>query len=170
MALKASAVQGQHMACVATEQPAGSGSAAAAAASGRHLVVYDGVCGLCNTFVQFVLPRDRRRLFQFASLQSQYGGGLVRRHGRDPGRLDTLYVIVGHRGTAPRVLSRARAVLFVLEALGGWWRLPALAGALPDRILNWGYDTVARHRYRMFGRSDTCLVPRVEYGDRFIEA
>jgi predicted DCC family thiol-disulfide oxidoreductase YuxK len=132
-------------------------------------VVYDGVCGLCDTFVQFVLPRDRTRLFQFASLQSQYGAGLVRRHGGDPERLDTVYVIVGHRGATPRILSRARAVLFVLDAIGGWWRVPALAGALPDRVLNWGYDTVARHRYRMFGQSDTCLVPRAEYGDRFIE-
>ena len=53
--------------------------------------------------------------------------------------------------------------------IAGWWRIPALAGALPDRVLNWGYDAVARHRYRVFGRYDTCPVPLPEYKERFID-
>jgi predicted DCC family thiol-disulfide oxidoreductase YuxK len=134
-----------------------------------HLIVYDGVCGLCNRLIGFVLVRDRGRLFEFASLQSEQGREALTAHAQNPDRLDTVYVIVEHRSPRASVLSRARAVLFVLSALGGWWRVPALAGRLPDRALNWGYDIVARSRYRWFGRYERCLVPRPEYRDRFID-
>src|SRR5690349_12234569 len=87
------------------------------------IILYDGGCGLCNRLVQFVLKRNMRNRFRFAALQSPLAAEVLLRHGRDPARLDTVYVIL-HLGLPTECLLRkARAVLFVLHELGGFWRL-----------------------------------------------
>jgi predicted DCC family thiol-disulfide oxidoreductase YuxK len=136
---------------------------------GRHLVLYDGVCGLCNRLNQFVLPRDTGGVFDFASLQSRVGREVLTRFDRNPDELNTLYVVVDYRGGAPRLLSKARAALFVLKALGAPWRWLGVFGVLPGAVLDRAYDLVARNRYRLFGRYERCLMPAAEYKERFID-
>ena len=136
---------------------------------GQHLVLYDGVCGMCNRFLQFVLPRDRRGVFRFAALQSATGKAIVERSGDDAGALATFYVVEHYQTPAARVLTRSRAGLFVLDALGWPWKAATIIGALPTAWLDAAYDVVARHRYRVFGRHDRCLLPRPEYRARFID-
>jgi predicted DCC family thiol-disulfide oxidoreductase YuxK len=136
---------------------------------GKHLVLYDGVCGMCNRFLQFLLPRDRRGVFRFAALQSPTGTAIVERSGGDPGAPATFYVVANYQTPAARVLTRSRAGLFVLDALGWPWKAATIIGALPTPWLDAAYDVVARHRYRVFGRHDRCLLPRPEYRDRFID-
>jgi len=138
-------------------------------APGKHLVLYDGVCGMCHRFLQFILPRDRRGVFRFAALQSPTGKAIVERCGDDPGALATFYVVENYQTPAARVLTRSRAGLFVLTALGWPWRAATIIGALPTSWLDAAYDVVARYRYRVFGRHDRCLLPRPEYRDRFID-
>jgi predicted DCC family thiol-disulfide oxidoreductase YuxK len=125
---------------------------------------------LCNRLVQFVLPRDPQAVFHFAALQSELGRSIVKRHGRDPGALDTVYLVVNQRSAKPVLLERARAALFVLKTLGFPWSLiaPPL-GILPDFLLTIGYNLVARHRYRVFGRYDTCPLPSPEHRQRFVD-
>ena len=137
--------------------------------AGRHLILYDAVCGLCDRLVRLVLPRDRREVFHFASLQSDLGRSLVRQFGRDPDRLDTFFVVLDYRSPSPALLRRARAALFVAKALGGPWRALAVLGVLPDAMLNPAYHLIARHRYRLFGRRESCLVPPADYQRRFID-
>ena len=137
--------------------------------SGRHLILYDGVCGLCNRLNRFVLERDAVAVFQFASLQSRLGQSILRGYGRDPDKLETLYVVVNYGSESAVLLSKSRAALFVLKTLGGPWRLAASLGVLPHRLLDWAYDLVARHRYRVFGRYENCLMPGPEYETRFID-
>lgn len=137
--------------------------------TGRDLVLYDGVCGLCNALVQFVLPRDQGRRFDFASLQSATGQAWLHRFGQSTGDLDTMIVIGDYRGDTPHVLSKARAAIFIAKRLGLPWRLAAAAALLPDALLNPAYDIVARHRYRWFGRSDTCILPAPEHRARVID-
>jgi predicted DCC family thiol-disulfide oxidoreductase YuxK len=136
---------------------------------GRDLVLYDGVCGLCNTLVQFVLPRDEAGTFDFASLQSATGQSWLQRCGKSQSDLDTMIVVADYRGEAPRILTRARAALFVARRLGFPWRLAALASVLPDALLDPLYTFIARRRYRWFGRSDTCMVPPPEHRARIID-
>src|SRR4051812_5924246 len=100
-------------------------------AGGQHLVLYDGVCGLCNRLNQFLLSRDGGGVFDFASLQSRAGRDLLTRLGRNPDDLDTVFVVVGYRGGAPVLLSKARAALFVLKALGQPWSWLGVFGVLP---------------------------------------
>jgi predicted DCC family thiol-disulfide oxidoreductase YuxK len=136
---------------------------------GQHLFLYDGVCGLCNRVNQFVLGRDAGARFDFASLQSPTGRAILTKLGRNPDALDTFYVVKDYRTAAPELLSKARGGLFVLETIGGIWRAAAAARILPAPLLDFLYDLVARYRYRLFGRFDSCPLPTPENRRRFID-
>ena len=136
---------------------------------GSPIILYDGVCGLCNRLNRFVLRRDREGRFRFASLQSGFAREVLKRHGRDPGDLDTFYLVLSSGETGEEVLEKGRAALEVLRMLGGVWKLPALFRFLPVSLLNAGYGFVARRRYRWFGKFDTCPIPEPRHRDRFIE-
>jgi len=138
-------------------------------ATGGHLVLYDGVCGLCSRLVQFVLARDRQRVFSFAALQSDTGRAIVERLGGDPHALTTFFVVANHGTTEARLMSRSRGVLFLARELGWPWKAAGLLRVLPMAVLDVGYNVVARHRYRVFGRREQCLMPRPEDRDRFID-
>jgi len=140
-----------------------------AGGGGRHLLLYDGVCGLCDHLVQFVLARDPQGTFDFAPLQSATGRAAVAREGGDPNALTSFYVVRDYRTPQARSLVKGRAALFVGHALGWPWRAVALFGVLPTAILDFGYDLVARYRYRVFGRFDQCMLPRPEQRRRFVD-
>lgn len=141
----------------------------AAPRQGGSILFYDGVCGLCSRFVRFVLERDREGRFQFAALQSRFAKETLPRYGKDPTDLGTLYLLTEH-GTPSECLAwRARAVLAILGRVGLPWSLARAFRWLPARFLDALYDRVARTRYRVFGKSETCLVPRPEHRERFIE-
>ena len=134
-----------------------------------HLLLYDGVCGLCNGLVAFVLKRDMKARFRFASLQSATAQSLLREFGRNSQDLDTVFVIANYGSGSPLLLERARAGLFVLKTLGAPWRWLDVFEFLPDSILNSGYNFIARRRYRIFGKYDQCLLPNAEQRERFID-
>jgi predicted DCC family thiol-disulfide oxidoreductase YuxK len=134
------------------------------------ILLYDGVCGLCNRFVQFILYRDSNAIFRFASLQSALAASILARHGADPSDLDTVYIVVNHDRPDEYLLSRSDAVLFVLNQLGGFWQAAAfLLRLLPTFLRDWKYNFVARHRYHVFGRSDVCTMPRDVDHSRFLD-
>lgn len=133
------------------------------------IVLYDGICALCNRFVTFVLARDRAGTFRFASLQSELGRQTISRHGGRQGDLDTMIVVVDPGLPTERLLARSDAALFVLGKLSGAWRLAASIGrTLPRLVRDWTYDRVARHRYQVFGRYDACPLPPPQHRDRFL--
>ena len=138
---------------------------------GTALILYDGVCGLCNRGVRFVLKRDRNRVFRFAALQSSASRKILAQYGVDPDALDTFYVVVDFGKARERLLSRSAAALHIAARLGGAWKLAAGAlRILPLPLLDRLYDFVARHRYRIFGRYNTCPLPEARYRERFIDA
>lgn len=140
-----------------------------AQARGEHLILYDGVCGLCNRLNQFVLRRDTRAVFAFASLQSTTGRSALQRFGRNTENLTTFYVVANYRSESPTLLSKARAVSFVMKTLGGvvvWLRA---FGMFPNALLDLGYDLIALNRYRVFGQSESCRMPSAEFRKRFID-
>jgi predicted DCC family thiol-disulfide oxidoreductase YuxK len=134
------------------------------------ILLYDGVCGLCNRLNQFVLKRDPAGIFRFASLQSGLAGRILTRHSADAADLDTVYVVVNPDQPDEHLLARSDAVIFVLKQLGGFWGLAGFVGQFKPRFLReWGYRVVARNRYRVFGRFETCMMPSPEYRDRFLD-
>ena len=123
------------------------------------MILFDGVCHLCNGFVQFVLKRDAAGVFEFAPLQSEYGEAQLSGSGWDS-------VVLLEDG---RRYEAEAAVLRILSRLSGPW--PAIAkifGLLPVPLLRWGYRLIARYRYRLFGREDSCILPRPEWKGRFL--
>jgi predicted DCC family thiol-disulfide oxidoreductase YuxK len=137
---------------------------------GPHpIVLYDGVCGLCNRLNQFLLKRDKHDRLRFASLQSSLAESLTLRHGADPKDLDTVYVLVDHNRPTERLLSRSNAIIYVLTQLGGFWKVMSVAKILPEALRNVAYNLVAKNRYRVFGKHDSCMLPDPKNKDKFLE-
>ena len=134
------------------------------------ILLYDGVCGLCNRLVQFILRHDRKSIFRFASLQSPLAARILARHGVNPTDLDTVYVAINRELPDESLLSRSDAVLFVLKQLDSLWRAAALLlQLLPKFLRDPAYNAVARRRYRIFGRSDVCTLPADADHTRFLD-
>jgi predicted DCC family thiol-disulfide oxidoreductase YuxK len=154
------------------------------------IVLYDGVCGLCNRLVRFVLDRDRDGVFRFASLQSVLAGRILGRHGADARDLDMVYVVVNYELPEERLLARSDAVIFVLKHFGAaglhpagqpgaavptragrslWQLVGFLLQLLPRPLRDRGYRLVARHRYRIFGRYESCPHPSEDTRSRFLD-
>jgi predicted DCC family thiol-disulfide oxidoreductase YuxK len=138
------------------------------------MLLYDGVCGLCNRLVQFVLRRDPGAEFRFAALQSTLAGRILARHGLDASDLDTLYVVVNAEQPNEILLPRSDGVIFILRQLGGatsaFWRMTGfLLQPVPRAIRDWGYSVIARRRYRLFGRYDACPLPTEDTRSRFLD-
>ena len=140
------------------------------------ILLYDGVCGLCNRFVQFILRHDRNAIFRFASLQSALASRILARHNLNPSDLDTVYVVVNPDSQNPNgastelLLSRSGAALFVLKHLSAPWPAAAfLLQLLPNFLRDSVYNAIARRRYRIFGRSATCPLPAPQDRNRFLD-
>src|SRR5881628_962967 len=101
---------------------------------GAHLVLYDGICGLCSRLLQFLLRHDRRHVFSCASLQSPVGQSMVERNGGNPGELTSFYVIADYQTASSRVFTRSDAALFVAGTLGWPWKAARLMRFVPQRI------------------------------------
>ena len=126
------------------------------------VILFDGVCNLCNGSVRFVLARDRQRRFRFASLQSAAAAQLLA--GRPPGAIgDSIVLVEGER-----IYQQSTAVLRILRGLGAGWRLLYALIVVPRPLRDAVYRWVARNRYRWFGRTEACAVPRPEDRDRFL--
>ena len=133
------------------------------------IVLYDGVCGLCNRLVQFLLKRDSHDRFRFASLQSPFGQEILKRHGRDPLDLDTFYVVLDYGGAAERLLARSDGIVQALTTLGGIWKIASMGKALPRAVRDRLYNFVARHRYQVFGKHESCMLPEPKHRARFLD-
>ncbi|HKG60516.1 MAG TPA: thiol-disulfide oxidoreductase DCC family protein [Pyrinomonadaceae bacterium] len=134
------------------------------------IVIYDGVCGLCNRMVQFLLKHDKHSRLRFASLQSDFAGKVLRRHGFDPKDLDTVHVVENYDQPGERVLQRSDAVLRAGRELGGFWAASSSIGRLVPRALrDLVYRLVATNRYRVFGKYDSCMLPDPNQRSRFLD-
>ncbi len=135
----------------------------------HDLILYDGVCGLCNRFVQFIIARDSRDQFRFAALQTELGRSLVAKHGGDPSTLSTVYLIQDWGTESEVARSRGKAAFHVISRLGGGWRVLGTLRVLPAPLLNIGYGLVARLRYRLFGKLDACPIPTPATRAKFLD-
>jgi predicted DCC family thiol-disulfide oxidoreductase YuxK len=134
------------------------------------IVLYDGVCALCNRFVTFVLARDRAGTFRFASLQSDLARTTLMRHGRNAGEVTTLVLVLDAGLPTERLLDQSSAALQVLKQLPGGWRgLGRVMTLAPAPLRDVVYDLVARTRYRTFGKYDVCPLPSPAVRDRFLD-
>jgi predicted DCC family thiol-disulfide oxidoreductase YuxK len=134
---------------------------------GRHLVLYDGLCGLCDRAVSFLLRVDRGGVLSFAPLQGE-AAAVLRRRLEVPESLDSMLFVRDAGGAGERVLVRSSGVLAALDAVGRGWRIVAWLRLVPRPLRDAVYDFVARRRTRWFGRLEACRVPSAEQRARFL--
>jgi predicted DCC family thiol-disulfide oxidoreductase YuxK len=128
------------------------------------VILFDGVCNLCNGFVQFIIRHDRDKKFRFASLQSNYGKSLISYFNLPLTATGT--VILYHDG---KVSVESDASIEILSSLGGMWKFVRVFRIFPRFIRNGLYRLLARNRYRIFGKTDQCMVPSDNTKDRFLD-
>jgi len=133
------------------------------------IVLYDGVCGLCNRLVQFLLKRDKRDRLRYAALQSDFAAKVLKRQGLDPKDLDTVHVVMNYEEADERVLVRSTAVVEAVKELGGVWKIAALGKIVPRPLRDLAYKFVAQNRYRVFGKFQTCMLPEPRHRATFLD-
>ena len=134
------------------------------------IILYDGVCGLCNRLVKFLLKHDKDGRLRFASLQSAFAEKVLSRHGFDAKDLDTVHVVENYDRPGERVLQRSDAILRAGRELGGFWGTSSsIAKIVPRSIRDLVYRFVATNRYRVFGKYDTCMLPDPNQRSRFLD-
>ncbi len=131
---------------------------------GKKIILFDGVCNLCNSSVQFVIRRDKRDRFRFAALQSKVGESLVKERRIDTTKVDSIILI------EPQVAYyvKSEAALRIARSLSGLWPVFGIFLWLPSGLRDLVYDLVARNRYRIFGKRDACMVPTPELKNKFL--
>ncbi|QZY46504.1 thiol-disulfide oxidoreductase DCC family protein [Mycolicibacterium austroafricanum] len=132
------------------------------------VLLYDGVCGVCNSAVQTILRLDRRGTLRFAALESGFAEGVIVRNPALDG-VDSMVFVDNPGGPDERVTVKSAAALRVAEYLGGPWRALLVAGVVPARLRDRLYDGFARIRYRIFGTHDTCPIPAPDVRARFLD-
>jgi predicted DCC family thiol-disulfide oxidoreductase YuxK len=129
-----------------------------------HILLFDGVCNLCNGIVQFTIKRDPEAKFKFASLQSESGQLLLRQFGLPIDDFDSFVYINGDK-----CFLKSSAGLHVLKELGGIWKIFYVFIIIPKFIRDFFYNIIAGTRYKIFGRKNTCMVPATGIRERFLE-
>lgn len=129
----------------------------------RHIVIYDGVCHFCNRAVHFILKRDPAGIFVFTPMQSEVGQSLLAQYEIRNTGIDSLVLI-----KQGQCLIDSTAALEIAKDLHGFWYVFGIFRWLPVKFRDYLYQLFARNRYRLFGRSEHCLTPDVQFKDRFL--
>ena len=129
----------------------------------QKIILFDGVCNLCNSSVQWVIERDNNQ-FKFASLQSNFGQRVLKENKMSLETLDTILLI--ERG---KVHTKSDAAIRIASVLKGWPSLLVVFLPIPKFIRDAAYTLIARNRYRWFGKQESCMLPTPELSQRFIQ-
>lgn len=130
----------------------------------KPVILFDGVCNLCNGAIQFIIKRDKKNRFQFAALQSAYGQQQLQRLNIPATALQSIVLIDGDK-----FYQRSKAVLEICRQLRGLWPALYIFKILPGFLRDGVYNFIANHRYRWFGRQDQCMIPTPALKARFLE-
>lgn len=129
----------------------------------QRIILFDGVCALCNGWVRFILRFDRGRNFKLCAVQSQAGQDILAYFDYPTTEFNTmLYIESGNH------FERSSALIRVIRSLPLPFKLLAIVWLIPKPVRDWGYDLIARNRYRLFGRKDSCFLPEPRHNDRFL--
>lgn len=131
----------------------------------KKIILFDGVCNLCNGAVQFIIRQDKNDTFRFAALQSEKGQQLIKERGIDTNVIDSIILI------KPNVAYyiKSDAALEIANNFGGGWKFLQIFKLLPTSIRDFFYDFIARNRYRWFGQKNQCMIPTPELRAKFID-
>jgi predicted DCC family thiol-disulfide oxidoreductase YuxK len=130
----------------------------------KKIILFDGVCNLCNTAVQFVIQHDKKDVFRFVALQSELGRDILNHIGISTKNIDS--IILYEPGVA--YYYKSAAAIEIAKSLGGFWHLGTLFRIIPTGIRNQLYDFIAKNRYKWYGKKDSCMLPSPELKSKFL--
>ena len=130
---------------------------------GKIVILFDGVCNLCNGAVQFIIKRDKTSKFLFASLQSDFGQSQLQKFGLDPSELHSIIALDNGK-----FFERSDAALTIASGLAQPWPMLGVFRILPRFFRDWIYDLISKNRYKMFGKRESCMIPTPELKERFV--
>jgi Uncharacterized protein conserved in bacteria len=130
----------------------------------KKIILFDGVCNLCNGSVQFVIKRDKKDVFRYVAIQSEVGQQLIKDRRIDTSQVDSIILI--EPGVA--YFTKSDAALEIAGELGGLWKLTSVFKWIPKSIRDVIYDFVARNRYKWFGKQESCMIPTPELKAKFL--
>ena len=129
----------------------------------KNIVLFDGICNLCNGLVRFIIKRDKTEKFKFASLQSEIGQQWLLRFGLAKNEFESFVLIEGDK-----YYLKSAAALKMLRELGGIWKAFYVFILVPRPVRDFIYDVMAKSRYKIFGKKNTCMIPTPELKGRFL--
>lgn len=131
----------------------------------KKIILFDGVCNLCNSAVQFVIQHDQKDVFRFVALQSELGQQILNHIGVNPANIDS--IVLYEPGIA--YYYKSSAAIQIARNLGGFWHFGTVFRIIPTNIRNLLYDYIAKNRYKWYGKKDSCMMPTPELKIKFLE-
>ncbi len=131
----------------------------------KKIILFDGVCNLCNNAVNFIIERDEKDVFRFASLQSELGKKLTSERGIDPEEMNSMLLI--EPGVA--YYQRSTAALEISKDLSGGYSMLKYISFLPEGFRDSIYNLIARNRYKWFGKKESCMIPTAKMKAKFLD-
>jgi len=131
----------------------------------KKLILFDGVCNLCNNAVLEVIKYDKKNVFLFAAIQSKTGETITKELGIDVSKLDSILLYVPDES----YYSKSTAALKIAKEFSGYWKILQIGTLLPDFFNDFFYDYIARNRYKWFGRKEKCMIPTPSIKAKFFE-
>jgi predicted DCC family thiol-disulfide oxidoreductase YuxK len=131
----------------------------------KKIILFDGVCNLCNSAVQFVINHDKKDVFRFVALQSELGQQILKHIGINPANIDS--IVLYEPGIA--YYYKSSAAIQIAKNLGGFLHLGTIFRIIPTVIRNQLYDYIAKNRYKWYGKKESCMIPTPELKIKFLE-
>jgi predicted DCC family thiol-disulfide oxidoreductase YuxK len=128
-----------------------------------EIILFDGVCNFCNSSINFVIDHDPKKHFKFAALQSEIGQDILTQFHKNTKDFDSIILLKDNR-----LYQKSEAALEITRHLSGFWKHLSVFSILPTFFLNFFYDIIARNRYKIFGKADSCRMPTTELRERFL--
>jgi predicted DCC family thiol-disulfide oxidoreductase YuxK len=128
-----------------------------------EIILFDGVCNFCNASINFVIDHDPDKHFKFAALQSEIGQEILARFHKNTKDFDSVILLKNNQ-----LYQKSAAALEITKHLSGFWKYLSVFKVFPPFFLNFFYDIIAKNRYRIFGKADSCRMPTPELRERFL--
>jgi predicted DCC family thiol-disulfide oxidoreductase YuxK len=130
----------------------------------KKLILFDGICNLCNASIQYVIKHDKKNVFMFTALQSEAGQQIIKKYNIDTNKVDSVLLYTPKNG----IDSKSTAALKIANDLGFPQSIMTVFFIIPPFIRNWVYDYIAKHRYKWYGKKESCMIPSPELKSRFL--
>ncbi|MEO6177223.1 MAG: DCC1-like thiol-disulfide oxidoreductase family protein [Flavobacterium circumlabens] len=130
----------------------------------KKIILFDGVCNLCNGAVQFIIKNDKKDIFRFVALQSELGIEICNHIGVDQNKIDS--IILYHPGVA--YYYKSSAILEISKDLAGIYSLASFFKIFPEKFRNYIYNYIAKNRYKWYGKKESCMIPTPELKAKFL--